>query len=289
MGKRCATTVFGRNWTTLWACFQILRLVPSWTRFQCAALSVSEELLVASRLYFSHRLLQLESWSLAAVSSEDSLVKSTCNPIKCHRSLWGKPRRPHRMWIALVALSDVALPLCASQKKSRSLDDEFSPEIWFSDSSTLEQWHLMRNCEKTSFFWNSVWFVKNIWKSGLDCEHEICESKAFTYSGARSSAIGRSQIDCLRKALDDIGTLCDVRVSFKRFYSINLEFWEQVAKHSKHVTKHLATQICTNLLSSELGPRSPWLSCGWGIRCLHGFCGWWLLSCKQQTVTEIGT
>lgn len=86
---------------------------------------------VASRLYFSHRLLQLESWSLAAVSSQDSLVKSTCNPIKCHRSLWGKPRRPHRMWIALVALSDVALPLCASQKTSKSLDDEFSLKSGF--------------------------------------------------------------------------------------------------------------------------------------------------------------
>ena len=47
MGKGCATTVFGRNRTTLWACFQILRLIPSWTRFQCAALSVNEELPVA--------------------------------------------------------------------------------------------------------------------------------------------------------------------------------------------------------------------------------------------------
>ena len=61
-------------------------------------------------------------------------------------------------------------------------------------------------------------FVKKYLETGsglLPLEHEICESKAFTYSGARSSAIGRSQIDCLRKALDDIATLYDARVSFQ--------------------------------------------------------------------------
>lgn len=125
-------------------------------------------------------------------------------------------------------------------------------------------------------------------RSGLlPLEREICESKAFTYSGARSSAIGRSQIDCLRKALDDIGTLYDVRVSFNCLIQSIFEFGE-CGKALQKCSKNLTTQICTNLLSSELGPvRSPSLSLGASGACTAFVDGGFLVA-SSKLLLELG-